>query len=526
MVRLQFRCAIAANILLLVASGAARAQGDTAAATDSSPGSAILPGLGLSPQAPPVPPAPGGRAPSFGAPSEKSAATFRFGGRFFGYEAVGIGRAPSNPPPGYSGTALHVPMLSQGKLPFWGGAGATINASYGTPTLSAFVTYYFQANGKEYQSYNGPQQGPGFGATYLSINPDRIGAVRLSFKIGNFVEVYGGPGQWGWGIFGPLLALRGLGYGASGEWDVTRDLRLSLTQGFMVVSGVPEDFPRGDYNSWLETGVSSWLHHAHLGLDYKNQYHLKLHYASDHGTDDRTHLKNSLGQMSYPDGRFDTYLAEFGWDGAPWGHVGVTGGLYDLHQATAVADGVWWTTDWTQGAQDMIKKYLGVGSNGTGKVLVVGAEWDFSISTMLWHPRSFTGNAPDIGVKIAGMITRTLQTDDPLFKNATGYYFGIEGEYKMTEHLSSFLKVYGESRDANMVVPFYPAGSDTPSLAYPNQRWSAYSINPGIAYRTNWLSTDRIELYYGRRFYSSAVDNNSAKPLDHHMVALGGYVTF
>ena len=58
------------------------------------------------------------------------------------------------------------------------------------------------------------------------------------------------------------------------------------------------------------------------------------------------------------------------------------------------------------------------------------------------------------------------------------------------------------------------------------QRWRIYSLNPGITFHTDWNSLDRIQLFYSRRFYSSAVDSNSAQPLDHHMIALGGYVTF
>jgi hypothetical protein len=529
MIGLQNRYAPLVPIALLFAAGAVHAQEVAPAAPvelDAIPGSAVLPSPGLSPQSPPVPPAPGGRAPSFGAPTEKGPATFRLGGRFYGYEAVGIGRAPSNPPAGYSGTPLHVPPLFQGKLPYWGGAGATLNASYGTPALSAFVTYYFQANGKEYQGYYNPQQGPGFGAAYLQVTPDPIGALRLEFKVGYFVDIYGGPGQWGWGIFGPALALRGYGYKVRGDLDLTRDLRFNFAQGFMVVAGVPEDFPRGVDNSWLETGVSSWLYHAHVGLSWKNQYHFKLHYASDHGVDERTHLKNSVNQYVHADGRFDTYLAEVNLDGDPWGHIGATGGLYDFRKAVAVGDGVWWAVDWTQGAQDMMKKYLGLGSNGNGKVAVIGAEWDFSISRILWYPRSFTGNAPDIGVKVAAMMTRTMATDDPLFKDATGYFFGVEAEYKIVPQLSLLFKTYGESRNANMVVPTITPGDSTISTFVVEQRWSTLSLNPGIAYHTNWLSTDRIELYYGRRFYSAAADYNSAKPLDHHMIALGGYVTF
>jgi len=71
-----------------------------------------------------------------------------------------------------------------------------------------------------------------------------------------------------------------------------------------------------------------------------------------------------------------------------------------------------------------------------------------------------------------------------------------------------------------------PTSSTDSSAVAVYQRWSTYSLNPGIAFHAKWLSLDRIELYYSRRFYSAAVDNNSAQPLDHHMIALGGYVTF
>jgi hypothetical protein len=544
----------AVSIALLFAAGAAHAEAQVAAgaptAVDALPGSAGLPGLGMSPQSPPVPPAAGGRAPSFGAPGEKGPATFRLGGRLYGYEAVGIGRSPSNQPEGYSGTPLHMPPLFQGKLPYWGGAGATLNASYVSSNLSAFVTYYFQANGKEYQGYYNAQQGPGFGAAYIQWTPDPIGPLRLEVKVGYFVDIYGGPGQWGWGVFGPALALRGYGYKVKGDVDLTRDLRLNVAQGFIIVAGVPEFFTRGIDNSWLETGVSSWLYHLHAGLSWKNQYHFRLHYASDHGIDERSYLKNSLNQSgpndilpppqsptvgdtsyrapyAHADGRFDSYLAEVSLDGEPWGHVGATGGLYDFRRAATVGDAVWWAVDWTQGAQDMMKKYLGMGSNGNGKVAVIGAEWDFNIARFLWFPRTFTNNAPSIDVRLAAMITRTLATDDPLFKDATGYFFGLEAEYKLTQNLSALFKTYGESRNANMVSPSIEPGSPhLPSSVTMDQRWSVFSLNPGLAYRVGWQSADRIELYYGRRFYSAAVDNNSSKPLDHHMIALGGYVTF
>lgn len=548
MLHLTSCSALAANIALLLAGGVAQAEEASPAATqtapaapqtapvvtDAIPGSPVAPGLGLAPQAPPVPPAPGGRAPSFGAPTQKGAPQFRIGGRFFGYEMVGIGRKPSNPPPGYSGTPLHAPALSTGKIPFWGGSGATLNLEYGTPSLKAYVTYYFRLNGKERQGYYGPQQGPGFGVAYLLFSPDPIGKLRLQVKAGSFVEVYGGPGQWGWGIFGPMLALKGYGETTNAEWDVTRDVRVAFTHGLLVNPGVPEDFPRGDYNSWIETGTSSFVHHAHLSLFYK-QYTFKLHYASAYGAEERTYLPNFLGDpTARRDGRMDTLLAEGRWQGTPWGQLGITGDLYNFDYAASVGNGVWWAVDWTQGTREMIQKYLGPLSRGNGKVAVVGAEYNFSVASLLWHPRSFNSRAPDIRISLAAMLTRTVATEDPYYKNAMGYFYGIDTEYRMTSHFSLTFQSYGEDREGTALMPDVASidpsvtvSVDAPLAYVPlRRRFRVYSLNPGIAFRSDWTSLDRIQLIYSRRFYSTAADPNSAQPLDHHMFALGGYVTF
>src|SRR5690606_30950300 len=67
------------------------------------PGSERPKGLGLSPEAPPTPPPPGGRAPSFGAPSVDDEWTLQIRGRVAGWLAAGIGREPENAPPEYEG---------------------------------------------------------------------------------------------------------------------------------------------------------------------------------------------------------------------------------------------------------------------------------------------------------------------------------------------------------------------------------------------------------------------------------------
>jgi hypothetical protein len=519
----QYRCAVVVSVALLLASAGARAAVDAVAVSPIPapvkagpaavlPGAPAPPGMGLSPEAPPVPPAPGGRAPSFGAPTGEKPSAFRIGGRFYGWQAVGIGATPANPPIGYSGTPLHVPMRSVGKIPFWGGAGATLNLSYGTKYVTAYTSYYFRVSREEQVGFANPQLGPSFGLAYLLITPEPLGTLRLQFRVGAFTEVYAGPGQWGWGIFGPLLALRGYGETTNGEWDLTRDVRLTFNHGVLVVPGVPENFARGDYNSWIETGVSTFVHHAHLGAILENQYTFRLHYASARGTDERTYLRTFLNTLP-SDGRFDAYLGEARWQGVPWGQIGVSGGLYDFKNATAVGDGIWWGVDWTQGAREMINKFLGPLSAGTGKVAVIGAEYDFSVSSILWAksrnpPRSFTGMGPDLRFAIAAMMTRTIDSNDRNYEGTNSYFYGLETEYRMTSMFSMTFQAYGEDRHSLL------------------GRFQVYSLNPGIALRTDWLSTDRIQLIYGRRFYSYAADPNSAQPLDRNMIALGGYITF
>src|SRR5262249_33948516 len=122
---------------------AARAAAEAAAkkdATDSLPGSPRPVGPSLSPEAPPRGPAPGGRAPSFGAPTDKDAWVFRLGGRISAWGRFGVGRTAEDSPP-RDGVTLHTPPLIVGPDPIYSGTAATLNFQYGNQTLMAFASY-------------------------------------------------------------------------------------------------------------------------------------------------------------------------------------------------------------------------------------------------------------------------------------------------------------------------------------------------------------------------------------------------
>jgi hypothetical protein len=169
---------------------------------------------------------------------------------------------------------------------------------------------------------------------------------------------------------------------------------------------------------------------------------------------------------------------------------------------------VWWALNFTQGAQDMIRNYLGPNGNGSGRITALSAEYDLSLARLLWYPQPFDGNGPDLRMIFAGVADRTLQTQDPAFKHATGYLFGADLDYRMLSWFSANLRAYGESR------------------ALTQGQYRVLTVSPGITFRSDWQSLDHIDLVYSRLFYSGAVDNNPAAPLDRSVLTLAAGTDF
>ncbi len=494
------------------------------------PGAERPKGLGLSPDAPPAPPAPGGRAPSFGAPTVDNEWTLQIKGRFSGWEAVGIGRRPDNAPPDYEGTPLHVPAIVEGKQPFWAGAGFSLFTTYGNSTVQASVNFYARLSGQEREGFYNAINGPSQGSAYLTVTPEPIGSLRLQWKVGGFTEAYGGPGQWGWGIYGPLLAVRGYGETLRAEYTASSDLRMTFAHGLISAPRFDEDFARGIYTGWTETGRSTFVNHAHAGFSYKNVYTMNFHAATAVGTDEREWLgiatpdqaaqKNAVDLATdlppidttrpalADDGRMDVYIVDGRYLADPYGQIGLAAAFWNFNDAFAVHDGIWWGIDWTQGGREMLNKFVGPASNGNGQLFALSAEYNLSIARMLWAPRVFDGRSPDLRVTVAGMRWWVVDTEDPSFENSAGYTLGTELEYQMNSWFSARLRSYTERRHTALGP------------------WQASSISPGLSFRRDWNSSDRIEIWYSRHFYNSRADENSAQPLDRQIVAVGGTFEF
>ncbi len=478
---------------------------------------------------------------------DKDVWSFRLGGKIQAYQTVGIGSA-YQPRDGQAKTTLHTPPRTTGRIPFGAGSQLTLSASYGTAVVGGFVNYTVNSVGKEYAGYYAMSNGASANSAYIGVTPQALGNFRLQVKVGAFTESYAGTGQWGWGVLGPLLAVRGYGEVLAGEYDLTPDLRLFLSHGVFAVPGVPEFFVRGTFAGWNETGVSTVLQHAHVGLSYQGKYVIKLHAANAAGTDERTYLadadfrayvwqedcsaKPSRDEQatcnSVPrDGRMDILALETHTFLNQWGQFGLSAAYYNLVSALAVRDGVWWTVDWTQGSNETRMKYLGPRSNGTGSLFAVSAQYDFSLASVLWHPQGFDGRGADLRAAVAGIYHQTLKTEDDDYDDARGFQVGADVEYRMLPWLSATLRSYGTYRN----ISYRANQSNTVGQASIVAggglgKHFDFSVTPGLIFRSDWQAAERIEIAYSRYFYSDFVDAIPEDPRDKHVLTVGASLSF
>lgn len=435
---------------------------------------------------------------------------------------MGLGRDPANPPPGGSGSSpFHTPPFVVGGSPFYAGTAAKLDFQYGNQTVMAYVSYEASLTGSEWNGYQNTKAGPRVRTAYVSVTPAPLGDLRLRFQVGAFPSHYGAPGQWGWGTFGPVLAVHGYGGNAAADYSLTPDTLASFEYGITGVPEMNEAFVRGTFTEWPETGLSTVVNHAHAGVSYKNQYFAKAHFARADGRNMRLYLDDVATTTDVierkTDGRIDVAALELRWVKDPFGQLGVTPVYWNFKDAQTVHDGIWWGIDWTAGGREMTGSFLGPQSNGTGQIAAVSVEYDFSASRIIRYPEPFDGNGRDLRVALAYMPHWTLKSKDPNFDGASGYRLSANLEYVMLPWLSANAILMGQSRDAATVDvnAEYETGTST-----------AYNATLGLILHSDWQSRDRMVLAYTRYFYSDFTDSNAEQPLDRDVFTLGASLAF
>jgi hypothetical protein len=482
----------------------------SAAETDDS-SATTRPALGLSPDSPQVGALPGGVMPAFGSASA--------GEQDWRFDFHGLATLPlraginsrTNPAEGQHTTVLHAPPGVPGDFGTFSYTGVVpdpwvqLNFSYGNPIVTMTVILAARSVTTAAGFFNPPSQ-LGINDAFLTFRLPRFGKIRASVDIGSYSNRYGAMGQYDTGRYGTPLIATVAGTGETLTADTTvGDVALIAQHGISgQLAKAPTGLAPAMWNDFADPNVgSSFVHHFHVGVQYKSLVQLSGHYLTAWSQDDRATPNQQ------PDGSIDIAGIDSRLTMGRFGHLYLGVSRVSATHARTVSGVIRVLNAW--GGPDLISEYLGPNSGGTGHLTNLGVQYDLSLGTLLRYPVPFSGNGPDIFLSGFAIYSR-VSSVDPNFDQVTKFKYGAEATYSMLSWMSL-------SGRYDRVVP--NADDNFKSFAI---------ISPRIIFRSKWNAQDQVVLQYSRYLYGSEVVIKSGVPPvddptlapDRHVISLSG----
>ncbi len=464
-------------------------------------------GLSLSPHVPLAPVSmPGTLQPAFAAPNFSSSS--------IGYELHGYMQQPlrasfgerTGPFRGQSKTTIHgdpvVPGANYGWFEHtmtvptpWAHLGftvgnrtvkATIQVGSWSPTESDEAAGYFRVPSKVW-----------FNTAFLTYTPD-VSPVILRITAGAYPERYGAMSRWTQGAYATSVigTVFGSGSTATVELPFEGDWTAKLEGGFKGdFNRVPMGlYPNGS-NEWARPWYgSTYAAHGHFGVNYLG-IEPTLHYITAFSQDDRSDRFNDsetvANEADKPyDGSLKILGADVRWDGKRFGYLYFGASHIVGSHTNRLSDTV--TVLNTGSGATLMERYWGFGSQGTGKLTVVGGQYSVSLGTLLRYPADFGGEGPDLTISLFGMYARNESSDPTAhedvrtltdyvvrvarFKKA--FKYGAEGIYSALSWFAPTLRldhVLGELGDSSK---------------------SFFVVTPKFVFRSDWSARESLTLQY------------------------------
>lgn len=491
------------------------------------PGYRTYVGVGSSPFIPRAGAMPGGLTPAFGSQAPSDDWSFSFSG-FMSASVRASMNTRENPRGDQGKTVLHstpqtvevygsfndtasTPGNWVGLLFGYGNRYATAYMSFDTHNPSRAAGY--EIIGSQYFIND----------TFVALRIPPLDRLRLTANVGSFSQPYGYMGRYGGGLYTPPMFGRvsGVGEVITAEYDLTDNLTLIIEDGFSGggVSGgnrlgkIPEGALNIGSTNFSDANLPpAYIHHAHLGIRKKGDttFQVQGHFMTNFSQTDQVPAQAADNPDTrqwderYPkDGRIHVAGIEAKAISQTYGYFTLAGGVIDAKNAyrlrglsTWAGDGVSLTNDW-----------LGGTTGGTGRILLAGFNYEFSIGSILRAPTPFWGDAPDLVINTSVQIASTKSEDpgfDGKFKNKAGI-----------DVLYTFIPWLGFGLRADRIAP----NSKDPEETF-------YAIAPRLQFRSNWQSHETVTLKYSKWIYGKHTHSDSwdARPraqLDDQMIGLG-----
>ncbi|HVJ22038.1 MAG TPA: hypothetical protein VM686_41820 [Polyangiaceae bacterium] len=482
------------------------------------PGSSRAIGLGLSPYAPRTPTMPGGATVPYGAPQEEPGMyELDFSGYMSAALRLSSGGRDRATPGQFEGTFYAPPQTPD----FYGavqgtnaplGSWVELRFDYGNPVVKSVVklSTWKPSRGQTWQETS--SQNFVNEAFLLFTLPD-LGDFSVNWTVGAFRNIYGTLGQYGAGQYNAAIigAPFGVGETLSLKYGLSDSFSLVLEHGLMGRLGkVPIGAGPNSYDHGPSAAKpSSFVNHLHAGFSLLGETPFQggLHYISNFAMDERDQFDDPktpfLDERVRPDPKLDVYGVDLRMIDNYLGNAAVAVSYADANNAELLTGFNYYGADT---GELLTRRLLGQRGGGTGKLLIIGAEYNLSWSKLLYYPEAFWGDGPDLITSVFANAGFT-ESEDPEFDGRKLYKFGAEVTYRM-------LPWFAVSGRADRVAPNSKDSEET-----------FHVISPKLIFRSNWNSHEHVTLSYTRWFYGphtkgEAPNDFTHEELDDQMFAL------
>jgi hypothetical protein len=414
--------------------------------------------------------------------------------------------------PGQSTSVLHSPPVVPDDLETFSHTGVVpnpygqLNFSYGNNLVVGTATILARETSVSSGFFDPPSQA-GVNDLFLTVTPKLPGGLgRATIYVGAFSNRYGVPGEYDEGRYGtPLIArINGMGENIVLNIGLGGDMALMVEQGFQgQTNKASTNLVPAGYNDFADSVAgSSFVNHFHLGLAYQRFLTFGAHYLKAWAQDDRSTgpIVDAQGNATgFPDGNIEIIGADLRLNMGRFGHLYGAFSHVDATSARVVGRIVEVLN--TRGGKGLMDNYFGPGTNGTGKLTVIGGQYDLSIGRLISYPVPFGGDGPDLYVSLFGMSVG-VSTDDPTLDadgsnplyDVSKLKYGIEGTYSVLPWLAL-------STRYDQVAP-----------TLDNSKYSFAVLSPRVILRTGWQAHDQVVLQYSRWFNGSYTTARSGYP--------------
>lgn len=391
-----------------------------------------------------------------------------------------------------SPTALHTPALVPGEYGSFAWTGISpgpwvqLNFSYGNSIVTGNVIIAAKtATGGSL--FFDPTQQLGINDVFLTFRVPTGSRSRIEWNVGTFSNRYGLLGEYDEGQYAtPIIArIEGAGETLSAAYELG-DVTLLAEHGFQGhLDHAPVEIIPAHWNDYSDPNVgSSFATHLHAGAAYKG-FKLLAHYITAFSQDDRAN------QNLQPDGHINVFGADAAFSAGPYGHAALAFSRLSAEDSRSVGGVIRYLN--TNGGPGLMRNYFGYGGNGTGNLTTLALQYDLSIASLVYNPKPFYGDGPDVKLSAFGMYTK-VETDpaelDPVYGTTHNVVLDGASRYKLGgEATYSMLSWLAVSARFDRVAPTSKDSAQSYSV-----------ISPRLILRSDFNAHDQVVLQYSRWF--------------------------